>query len=82
MDNLLVLRIHRPEREAVFELRTKFAAAKGFKTTLLCILIFHYYILYVKLIVLNIVRPRPDISFFVELAVCHRFPIGTCILSR
>ena len=78
MDILLVLTKHRPEREAVFELRTEFAAAKDFKTTLLCILIFHY-ILYVKLIVLNIVRPRPDISFFVELAVCHCFLIGTCI---
>ena len=39
MDILLVLRKHQPEREAVFELRTEFAAAKGFKTTLLCILI-------------------------------------------
>ena len=39
MDILLVLRKHQPEREAVFELRTEFAAAKDFKTTLLCILI-------------------------------------------
>ena len=39
IDILLVLRKHQPEREAVFELRTEFAAAKDFKTTLLCILI-------------------------------------------
>ena len=50
----------------MFELRTEFAAANDFKTTLLCILIFHC-ILYVKLIVLNIVRPRPDISFLSNL---------------
>ena len=37
MGNLLVLTKHRPERQAVFELRTEFAAAKDFKTTLLCI---------------------------------------------
>ena len=91
MDIFLVLRKHRPEREAVLELRTKFAAAKDLITTLIYILTSLYIIREVDSVkyckaktkhLIFVAKRRPDISFLVELAVFHCFRIGTCILSR